>query len=239
MLKKKDNGLYSFDEETYPGVTTVINAFSNKSYLIKWAFNCGKEGKDIDEIKNRSIHIGTNVHSLIESYFKNDKKSLGNLLKQHSEDEEIMNAFESFRLFVSNEDVVCIASEVISVSPFYRFGGTIDFVGYVNGVPFVLDWKTSNQLNNDNIIQLAAYIFLLQNGVILNSDILKSKGNELLNSGGMLVKLSKDGKPSYEKKVLKKEWIPVFFDVFRFYLNAFYTMRNLKDQEIFIKEENE
>jgi hypothetical protein len=43
------------------------------------------------------------------------------------------------------------------VSEVYQFGGTPDAIGRVNGELCLLDWKTSNSVYSDYLLQLAAY----------------------------------------------------------------------------------
>lgn len=43
------------------------------------------------------------------------------------------------------------------VSEQYRFGGTPDAIGKVDGELCLIDWKTSNSVYSDYLIQIAAY----------------------------------------------------------------------------------
>jgi len=48
-------------------------------------------------------------------------------------------------------------TEITLVSEAHRFGGTPDAIGYLDGKLCLLDWKTSNAVYSDYLIQLAAY----------------------------------------------------------------------------------
>ena len=56
-----------------------------------------------------------------------------------------------------------IATENSYVSEKYQFGGTIDAIGKdTQGRIVLVDWKTSNSVYQDYLIQLAAYALLLE-----------------------------------------------------------------------------
>ena len=50
------------------------------------------------------------------------------------------------------------------VSEEYRYGGTFDGVGLMDGKHSLIDFKTSNSLYSDYLIQLAAYAHLIEEG---------------------------------------------------------------------------
>jgi len=57
----------------------------------------------------------------------------------------------------SRHDVYWLASELVVGSEIHEFGGTLDALAIVNGIPTLIDFKTSNQISKDYFIQTAAY----------------------------------------------------------------------------------
>ena len=73
------------------------------------------------------------------------------------------------------------------VSEEYQFGGTFDAICEVNGKLVICDWKTSNAVYDEFLIQLGAYRQLIQEN--LGYDI----------RGAILLKLDKEEKGVYEE----------------------------------------
>jgi hypothetical protein len=71
----------------------------------------------------------------------------------------------------------------------YEYGGTPDAVGILDGRLVLLDWKTSNWVHSDYIIQMAAYRNLLQRGVRM--DTREPLGLDLA-PGAYILRFSKD-----------------------------------------------
>jgi hypothetical protein len=53
--------------------------------------------------------------------------------------------------------LVPLFTEVSLASDQHRYRGTIDYVGFVNGQLSIVDWKTSDRVYPEMLLQLAAY----------------------------------------------------------------------------------
>lgn len=73
------------------------------------------------------------------------------------------NAYAQFLEWFAQTSVTIQETETGSMSERYKFGGTLDGLGKdAQGRYVLLDWKTSNAIYPDYLIQLAAYAILLE-----------------------------------------------------------------------------
>lgn len=157
------SGYFLKDGTKVPGTTTVIGRFKDSGGLLHWAFRQGKEGKErlYDEAE-KAAGIGTVAHSMVEMHVKGTtEEAIENHVKDvlHSQ-EEINAALSAFKAYLSwekNFKVIVIEQEILLVSEKYRYGGTPDAIGLIDNQLVLLDWKTSNSVYTDHLIQLAAY----------------------------------------------------------------------------------
>ena len=90
---KKDNDIIG----TFPSVTTILSATSDKSGLVKWRKRVGEE--EANRISTLSMNCGTVMHRLVELYkpLPGDKKEKLNQLKELAKtDEEIIEFDQEF-----------------------------------------------------------------------------------------------------------------------------------------------
>lgn len=144
--------------ERVPSVTTILGVLA-KPAIIHWAWECGVKGLDYRKVRDEYGDTGTLVHARIlcdlsETEFDTSDYSPTELsASEHS--------FSLFQDWKSKHKVVPKLLETPLVSEDYRYGGTIDFYGKVDGVYTLLDFKTSNAIYRENTYQLAAYMGLL------------------------------------------------------------------------------
>jgi hypothetical protein len=96
--------------------------------------------------------------------------------------EKARNAFGMYQSWASQSKLKIIAQEVGLVSERYRFGGTLDAIGVIDGVLCLVDWKTSNGVYSDYLLQLAAYRVLWE----------EANPDKILNGGFHLCRFSKE-----------------------------------------------
>lgn len=133
-----------------PSVTQIISKCIHEDYIVNWANYLGFRGIKYKDEMNRAANIGTEGHNAIESYLKDG--SVSNNIP-----------YLGFRLWWdiinSNNTVEVLGIEEEMVLPFC--GGTYDLLLSVNGLPYLVDFKTSNHVTYKYFIQLAAYIHML------------------------------------------------------------------------------
>jgi hypothetical protein len=169
-----------------------------KPALIPWAYKRGKDGLELYESRDKSADIGTLVHARIMAYY------LGYEIDDYNISPEAWrladNSLKSFYEWARPRNVKAIVVETPLVSEKYRYGGTPDVYGEMDGELTLLDFKTGAGIYPDFFIQLAAYSKLLvENGyphkkiIILN--LPKSEGDSFqvqqISSDGLELQFKK------------------------------------------------
>lgn len=179
------------DGTKVPGTTTIIGRFKDSGGLIHWAWEQGRDGHDYRASRDAAADAGTLGHWLVELHIegKSDKQ-VNTLLNERAASEKIVEetvllavkAFKSYRTWEKQTKLKIVAQEMLLVSEQYRFGGTPDAIGEMDGELCLLDWKTGNALYRDALIQVAAYKHLWE---INNPD-------RLITGGFHICRFSKD-----------------------------------------------
>jgi len=151
-------GYYLADGSRVPGTTTIIGRFKESGALLKWAWAEGKAGRDLYEVRDKAAEAGTLAHAMVEASIKGEK------LETPVTDPEILQkaiaAFGAFESWIKGNRLKVVEQEMMLVSERHRYGGTPDDIGELDGVLCLLDWKTSNAVYSDHLLQLAAYKIL-------------------------------------------------------------------------------
>jgi hypothetical protein len=157
-------GYFLSDGSKVPGTTTVIGRFKDSGGLLFWAFEQGKlaqQGKiqKLYDKAEEAADIGTMAHSMVETFINGDDpyKVLEGVNPEHAAKATL--AFNNFLNWQKQTNIKIISKyqEILMVSEQYRYGGTPDAIGELDGKLILLDWKTSNAVYQDYLIQLAAY----------------------------------------------------------------------------------
>lgn len=153
---------YKIDGERVPGVTTIIGRFKDSGALMHWAFKQGQSGmKSLYEKRDEAADAGTLAHDMV---FQRLNKEPVTIPDGTAPDiaKQAQQAFDAYLSWESMTKLKIIEQEMPLVSAKYRFGGTPDAIGKVNGKLSLVDWKTSNGVYQDYLLQLAAYDLLLE-----------------------------------------------------------------------------
>lgn len=143
-----------------PGVTTIIGRFKDSGGLLWWAFEQGKaaERGEINSLydkRDEAAESGTLAHSMVEASIKGESFQMPDVSEEVQQ--QAMNAFEAYRKWASMTKLEIVEQETQLVSEKYQFGGCPDAIGKIDGELCLVDWKTSNSVYQDYLIQLAAY----------------------------------------------------------------------------------
>lgn len=137
---------YFYEGFPVPRVTHILSDTIHEEYLMKWANSLGFKHKSYETERDSAANKGTLVHEAIEDYLKNGVESN-------------LPGFLAFKkwwdMINSTNQVEVVASELSMACPW--FGGTCDLIIKVNGVTFIVDFKTSNNIGYKHFLQLAAY----------------------------------------------------------------------------------
>jgi len=164
--------MYFWGGEHVPSVTTIIGRL-DKSNLIQWAADMAvahvRANENADDwgavlaearvahrtIKEAAGAVGTRVH----------KYARGILEKKHPAeplDGPAQKAIEAFWQWVEQHKIEPIAVERRVFSERYRYAGTCDFFGRIDGILSVLDFKTGNGVYDEVWWQTSGYEMALQ-----------------------------------------------------------------------------
>jgi genome maintenance exonuclease 1 len=141
----------------YPSITTVLS-LQDKPGLKKWREDVGE--KEAKRISQDSMRIGTAVHQMAEFYLSNY------IIKLKDEDKKIVDTFNRLRFLLGNINNI-VGNEVALYSDLLRVAGTADCIAEYNGVPSIIDFKTSRKPKkeewiDDYYIQTFAYKLMFE-----------------------------------------------------------------------------
>ena len=203
--------IYKVNGKRVKSVTTLINAHLgwSKGALIGWTRKHCLKGDDSMAIMKEAGRIGTLAHTMIEKFIKGGVVNLDGYTP--NEISQAKTAYYGFYNWFANNNVNFRETEMKLVSEKYGFGGTFDAVAIVNEKLVLIDFKSSNAVHDEFLIQLAAYRQLWnehidQKYTVENTPAAKDKP-QLLESrkkmwkikGAILLKLDKEEKGVYEE----------------------------------------
>ena len=122
----------------YPSVTTVTG-WRKKEIFKEW------REKNPDKSK-RILEKGTNFHDIVERYLNNQEISLDN-----SGDIEAYSLFDNARNYLNKIQNVRV-QEVSLHSDLLEMAGRVDCIAEYDGVPCIIDFKTSKRMKERNEI---------------------------------------------------------------------------------------
>lgn len=137
-----------------PSVTTILSRFKESGGLLYWANQAGLDGKTLDEARMPAATAGTLAHELVEAHIN------GRDAPEHPQSEEAEKAraaFDTYLKWAEMNRLEVRHTEVALVSEWHRYGGKLDAIGISGNELVLMDWKTSNAVYPDYILQLAGY----------------------------------------------------------------------------------
>jgi len=146
--------------EIVPSVTQILNAVIAKPGLQKWANQLGLNNKSLANESKSTLGVGKLLHAYIQADLE------GAVVDEVGyTQEQISLAKKSLAQYLrwkDNKQVKAVKTEYVMVSEKYKYGGTLDALLEIDGEFTLLDWKTSNSMSLDYKLQVAAYLYLLQ-----------------------------------------------------------------------------
>jgi hypothetical protein len=142
------------DGRRVPGVTTILNVLA-KPALLYWAWDLGTRGIDFRIFRDDKADIGSLAHEMILAHLKGEEVDVSEYTPKQVDLAE--NSFLKYLDWEKNHTVDPILLETPLVSENYGYGGTPDNFCFLDGVPTLLDYKTSKGIYIEMYYQLAAY----------------------------------------------------------------------------------
>lgn len=126
-----------------PSVTTVLGHFKKKS-LQAWRQRVGEE--EANKVSTRASVRGTKFHNMMEKYLSNDNNLFEDVMP------DMKYAFNQMEILVDNIDNIhYIESPLWSTT--LGVAGRTDVIAEYNGVPSIIDFKTSLRPKREADIQ--------------------------------------------------------------------------------------
>lgn len=129
------------DGVSYPSITTVLSII-NEDAIAAWRARVGDE--EANRIGQRAANRGTQVHSIVERFLKNEDTTE---FLPH-----IRQSLENLRPILEQRLTKIYGLEVPLYSTHLGVAGRCDCVGVFDGVPSIVDFKTSRRVKkHENI----------------------------------------------------------------------------------------
>jgi hypothetical protein len=159
-------------QERVPSVSELLGRYKDSAPLRRWERKLWLEGKDPEVETKNAAGAGHLAHDRIECHIKGrawvepPRPADCDPVTWDMRLEMAQEGFDGFAAWFGSYNVQILGTEKPMVSEQFRFGGTPDAWGtaVIGGVEkkIVLDWKTSNSIYSDYVMQCAAYRWLLK-----------------------------------------------------------------------------
>ena len=148
-LKLKEEK-YFYNGVSVPRVTEIISKMISEEYLMYWSNSLGFKHKSYKKTLDTAAKIGSESHDLISRFLLGETFTSNNI------------PYLGFRKWWIdiNTTIKILGSEQELVCPY--FGGTYDLLLEINGLVYLVDFKTSNHVSYKYYLQLAAYKYMLE-----------------------------------------------------------------------------
>ncbi len=188
------------DGSKYPSITTVLSILSEEA-IQAWRARVGAE--EANKISHRASTRGTAVHSIIEKYIDNDENFANGFMPN------IIENFKSVQKILDERlgDIYC--QEFPLYSSHLGVAGRVDCIAEFDGVPSIIDFKTSKRLKSANdiegyYIQESAYAIMWE----------ERTGQPIVN---LVTIIAVDDEPAQVFREHRDNWAPKLLDTINEY----------------------
>jgi len=143
LTRKNENHkrvYYDENNNRYHSVTNVVG-HEDQSSLKQWRESVGYDVADY--ISRRAMNLGTKMHNMIESYLNNESIKEDNLFANAH--------FYNIKRYVDKIDNI-YGAEIRLCSKELGLAGTADCIAEYDGVPSIIDFKTSSKKKKEDWI---------------------------------------------------------------------------------------
>jgi len=126
-------------------VTTAISDASDKTALYEWRAKVGEA--EANKISTQAANRGTALHSICEHYLLNEEKMLPNTMPVN------VFTFKQIRPYIDGclDNIYGIEARLFSYK--LKAAGTADCIAEWNGIPSIIDFKTSRKEKKEEWIE--------------------------------------------------------------------------------------
>lgn len=191
------------DGKSYPSITTVLSILSEDA-IRAWRERVGVEQADI--ISGKASRRGTKVHSIVEKYLSNEDTT--------QELPHIRQSLANLKPVLDNNIGKIYGLEVPLFSHHLKLAGRCDCIAEYNGVPSIIDFKTSKYIKKKERItnyfaQGAAYAIMWEErtgmsipNIVIIMDVDHEKPCVFIEHRDNWTKLLEDTIDEYRKRKL-------------------------------------
>jgi hypothetical protein len=146
----------------YPSSTTILNAYPTSEYLTKWIADNGFH--ESRAMRDEAGRRGTRIHTAIEALLSGEElsKELYTIEEWHK-----LDTFVAW--YISYQPEI-LALEVPVFSKKEKYAGRLDCIARVNGLIYVLDWKSSANLHKSFPLQFSSYAKAIEENTDIKID---------------------------------------------------------------------
>jgi len=149
-----DSRYYRRNGKYYPSVTYVLGYYPKGKFFENWLKQVGFAS---DYIVKKAAEEGTQVHELCEAYLNGEELKFLDERGRPQYNPDVWQMFLRFVEFWEEFKPTLIETEVHLFSDILQVAGTCDLIVEINGETWLLDLKTSNQLQLTYELQTAVY----------------------------------------------------------------------------------
>jgi hypothetical protein len=154
QITMPDSRYYRRNGEYYPSVTYVLSYYPKGKFFEDWL---KKVGYSSDYIVKKAGEEGTQVHEMIEAYLNGEELNFLNSYGRPSYHPDVWQMFLRFVEWWEEYKPTLIETEVHLFSDELKVAGTCDMVCEIDGELWIIDFKTSNNLQTTYDLQTAVY----------------------------------------------------------------------------------
>jgi len=149
-----DSRYYRRNGKYYPSVTYVLGYYPKGKHFENWLKQVGFAS---DHIVKKAAEEGTQVHELCEAYLNGEELKFLDDKERPQYNPDVWQMFLRFVEFWETFKPVLIETEVHLFSDKLKVAGTCDLIVSIDNKLWLLDIKTSNQLQTTYELQTAVY----------------------------------------------------------------------------------
>ena len=149
-----DSRYYRRNGKYYPSVTYVLGYYPKGKFFENWLKQVGFAS---DYIVKKAAEEGTQTHELCEAYLNGEELNFLDSNGRPQYNPDVWQMFLRFVEFWETFKPGLIETEVHLFSDELKVAGTCDLIVEINGELWLLDLKTSNQLQTVYELQTAVY----------------------------------------------------------------------------------
>ena len=149
-----DSRYYRRNGKYYPSVTYVLGYYPKGKFFENWLKQVGFAS---DYIVKKAAEEGTQTHELCEAYLNGEELNFLDSNGRPQYNPDVWQMFLRFVEFWETFKPGLIETEVHLFSDELKVAGTCDLIVEINGELWLLDLKTSNQLQTTYELQTAVY----------------------------------------------------------------------------------